>query len=188
MGFLSLSLFLLMIVWALVWNLWKFDAVTLPTLCWCQESLLLWPRVSVSTLFTWSLVIWHSFKKSGAVCSNGFPFISWDDMKLRALWGRGSGRPSSLVCSIEWSKQADGTFSITPLIRADTLSLVSCLSWGFRGSKLFFKVKLAACSLGLSSRVFLSLRKTRFFIWVGATSFLVPLFHPCGTLVHAGDM
>ena len=25
-------------------------------------------------------------------------------------------------------------------------------------------------------------------IWFGSTSFLVPLFHPCGTLVHAGEM
>ena len=36
--------------------------------------------------------------------------------------------------------------------------------------------------------VFLSLRKTRFLIWFGSTSFLVPLFHPCRTLVHAEEM
>ena len=75
-----------------------------------------------------------------------------------------------------------------PLIRDDTLSLVSCLSCGFLGSNWFFKFKLSLSSLALSSCVFFSLRKTRFLMWVGSTSFLVPLFHPCGTLVHAGEM
>ena len=99
--FLSFWLLLLRIDCAFVWNVWKFEAVTLPILCLCHKSLVLCPRVSISTLFTWSVVIWHSFRKSGAVCSRGFPFISSSDIKLRAFWGRSSGRPSSCVCSIE---------------------------------------------------------------------------------------
>lgn len=87
-----------------------------------------------------------------------------------------------------FSTQADGTFWITPLIRDDTLPLVSCLSWGFLGSNWFFNVKLAPWSLALSSWAFCSSRKTRFLILFGCTSFSVPLFHPCGTLVHAGEM
>ena len=75
-----------------------------------------------------------------------------------------------------------------PLIRDDTLPLVSCLSCGFLGSNWFFKFKFSLSSLALSSYVFLSLRKTRFLIWFGSTSFLVPLFHPCRTLVHAEEM
>ena len=100
-GFLTFWPFLLRIDCAFVWYVWKFDAVTLPILCWCHKSLVLWPRVSISTLFTWSAVIWHSFRKSGAVYSRGFPFISSDDMKLRAFWERSLGRPSCFVCSME---------------------------------------------------------------------------------------
>ena len=99
--FLTFWPFLLRIDCACVWYVWKFDAVTLPILYWCHKSLVLWPRVSISTLFTWSAVIWHSFRKSCAVYSRGFPFISSDDMKLRAFWGRSSGRPSSFLCSME---------------------------------------------------------------------------------------
>ena len=109
-GFLTFWPFRLRKDCAFVWYVWKFHAVTLPILCWCHKSLALWPRVSISTLFTWSAVIWHSFRKSGAVYSRGFSFIYSDDIKLRAFWGRSSGRPSSFVCSMEKSTQADGMF------------------------------------------------------------------------------
>ena len=171
--------------WAFLWYVCTEYHVWKPILCWFHKSLVLWPRVSTSTLPTWSAVIWHSLRKSGAEC---FSFISSDDMKFKALGGRSSGRPFSLECSIEWRTQADGTFWITPLIRDDTLPLVSCLSWGFLGSNWFFNVKLAPWSLALSSWAFWSSRKTRFLILFGCTSFSVPLFHPCGTLVHAGEM
>ena len=142
-AFLSFCRFMLRKDWAFLWYVCTEYHVWKPILCWFHKSLVLWPRVSTSTLPTWSVVIWHSLRKSGAECSRGSSFISSDDMKFKALGERSSGRPFSLECSIERSTQADGTFWITPLMRDDTLPLVNCLSWGFLGSNWFFNDKLA---------------------------------------------
>ena len=164
-----------------MWNVWKFDALTLQILCWCHRSLVLWPRVSISTLFTWSGDIWHSFRKSGAVCSRGFPFISSDD-KTKSFLREEFGE-TVILCVLYRTKHTSWWNIFNHAIDQGWNSLIGQLS-----IPQFPWVKLVLWSLVLSSCVFLSLRMTRFFIWSGCTSFLVPIFHPCGTLVHAGEM
>ena len=86
-----------------------------------------------------------------------------------------------------YSTQADVMIFITPLIKDDTVSLVMCISCGFLRSDCFFNFKQAPLFLAWHSCV-LSLQKTIFLLCSGCTSFFVPLFHPCGTLVRAGEM
>jgi len=81
-AFLSFCRFMLRKDWAFVWYVCTEYHVWNPILYWFHKSLALWPRVSTSTLPTWPVVIWHSLRKSGAVCSRGFSFISSDDIKF----------------------------------------------------------------------------------------------------------
>ena len=171
-----------------VWYVWKFEAVILPSR-WSNHILLpLCPLVSISTLFTSSFVIWQCSRNDEAISSHVLLLLILTDMKAKAFSLSGRGSPSSLACSMELRTQEDGWHSLIFLSKSDTLSLVNTLSQAFLGSKCSLSSCSMAGSLLVSFLVFLCLKNCRFLIWLGATSFFVPLFQPWGMLVQAGEM